>query len=65
MLKSSSSINVSEGSNFFTDAVEVNFNKLMTKADIDVSLSALFKGNFVSVWEAENVFVWSEVLDFC
>ena len=63
MLKSSSSINISESSNFFSDAVEMDFNELVTKADIDVSFSALFESNLISVWEAENIFVWSEVLN--
>jgi hypothetical protein len=42
----------------------MDLDEFVTKADINSSLSAFFKCNFVSVREAENVFVWSEKLDF-
>lgn len=65
MLKSSSGIDVSESCDFLTNIVEVNLYKLVAKANINVSLSAFIKSNFISIWEAENVLVWSEVLDLC
>lgn len=65
MFKGSSSIDVSECCDFFTNTVEMNLDKLVTKADINISLSAFIKSNFIGIWEAEDVLVWGEVLNLC
>lgn len=63
-----SSIYASECSNLLTVFVLLNRHHFPSKVNINSSLSAFFKCNFIGIWEFEDFFVWSPELDlsiFC
>jgi len=59
-----STVDILESGNLLTNFTSVDLQKLPTKHNLDSSLVAFFKSNFVSVTKFENFFVWSPVLDF-
>jgi len=59
-----STVNIFESGNLFSDFTGVNFQKFPSKHNLDSSLVAFFKSNFVSVTKFIDFFVWSPVLDF-
>lgn len=58
-----SSLNASEDSNLLFLFVLLDFKHFPSKVNINTSLVALFKSNFVSIWELEYFLVWSPELD--
>lgn len=56
-------VDVLESTNFLSSCILMNFQKLPSKIDIDSSLMALLKSNFVGVGELVNPLVGREVGD--
>jgi len=62
--KKFSSINIFESCNFFSDITFVDFYHFPAKHNINWSLVALVKGNFISIREFINEIIWSPILNF-
>lgn len=58
-------IDISECYNFFSNFVSMNLDHFPSKVNINTSLSAFIKSDFVGVWELVNFFIWSPILDSC
>lgn len=63
LFKSFTGINISECDNFFSNFIRVNLDHFPSKMNVNASLSAFIKSNFISIWELINFFIWSPELD--
>jgi len=59
-----STVNILKSGNLLTDFTSVDFQELPAKHDLDSSLVAFIKSDFVGVTKFENFFVWGPVLNF-